>query len=405
VTVTIRTISEDEFPAYVRANVAAFGDVAKEEDIERERRLSRMDRCLAAFDGTEIVGTAAAFEMPMTIPGGDLAVGFVTMVGVKPTHRRRGINTQLMRAQLDDCHEREEAVAILYASEGGIYGRYGYGLATFGLDLRADSGSADFVRGYRPSGGVRLVERDEAIKDVLSVLEAIRAQRPGMVGLNEDRFEYAMHEHGEDAKLPRLFALHEGDGGVDGYAMYRVKHDWPGEIPSSTVEVLDLQAADPGACADLWRYVLDLDLIEHVRAWNRPVDEPLLHLVAEPRRLRATVRDNLWLRPVDVEAALASRRYAAEGRVVLEVGDAFCPWNDGRYAVEADADGHAAVERSTGDADFACTVNEVGAVYLGGASFRQLRRAGRVEEWTAGALARADAMFAWDPAPWCPYVF
>jgi predicted acetyltransferase len=135
------------------------------------------------------------------------------------------------------------------------------------------------------------------------------------------------------------------------------------------------------------------------------VDEPLLHLVREPRRLRATVRDNLWLRLVDVEPSLSSRRYAAAGRVVVEVRDAFCPWNEGRYALEAGAGELGVAARTTEEPEIVCTVNEVAAAYLGGVSFRQLHRAGRVQERRPGALARADAMFGWDPAPWGPYVF
>jgi predicted acetyltransferase len=169
------------------------------------------------------------------------------------------------------------------------------------------------------------------------------------------------------------------------------------------VTVRDLQATEPGAYADLWRFIFDIDLTEHVRAYNRPIDEPLLHLVREPRRLRATLRDNLWVRLVELAGALGARRYAAAGRVVLEVRDDFCPWNDGRYMVEADEE--VRVERTAAAPDLVCSVSDVGAAYLGGTSFRQLHRAGRVEERTPGALASADAMFAWDPAPWSPYVF
>jgi predicted acetyltransferase len=400
---TFRTIGEDEFPAFVAANEAAFSYVPTEEDVARERPLNEPERSFAAFDGREIVGTAGVFTMPMTVPGGELTIGYVTAVGVKPTHRRRGIATELMRRQLGQARERGELVDVLYASEGGIYGRFGYGLATLGLAIGVESARSAFVRGYRPSGFVRLLDRDAALKDVLAVHEAVRLWRPGMVALDEARLTYALHDHGPDAELPLLFALHEGGAGVDGYAIYRVKHDWPESIPDSLLVVRDLQATTPGAYADLWRYVLDIDLTEHVRAYNRPPDEPLLHLVREPRRLRATLRDNLWVRLVDVAGALGARRYAAAGRVVLQVRDEFCPWNDGRYALEADGD--VVVVRTGDEPDLVCTANDVGAAYLGGTSLRQLHRAGRVEERTPGALARADAMFAWDPAPWSPYVF
>jgi predicted acetyltransferase len=402
--VPIRTIREDEFPAFVHAVESSFSSVPSAEHVEHERRLAELDRCLAAFDGLDIVGTAAAFTMPMTVPGGEVEVGFVTQVGVRPTHRRRGINTQLMRRQLDDAHERGELVDVLYASEGGIYGRYGYGLATFGLEIEIERGRSAFVRGYAPSGRLNLVEHEAAIKEVILFNEATRAVRPGMVKLDERRLDQGLHEHGPDRDVPPMVVLHEGEDGVDGYAIYRAKHDWEG-APKSVLTVRDLQATTAGAYADLWRYVLDIDLIEQVSAWNRPVDEPLLHLLQEPRRLGARLRDNLWLRLVDLAGALRARRYRNDGRVILEVGDPFCPWNAGRYAVETAAGETATVRRSDGPADLVCTVNDVGAAYLGGTSFRQLHRAGRIEERTAGALARADAMFAWDPAPWSPYEF
>lgn len=401
----IRTITEDEFEAYARAVELAFSDDLSGEDLERERALAELDRSYAAFDGSEMVGTAAVFTMPMSVPGSEIDVGYVTAVGVRPTHRRRGINTDLMRRQLEDARERGEAVDVLYASEASIYGRYGYGLATLGLTIDAESSHSAFIRGYEPSGSVRLASREEAMPHLLAVHDAVLPTRPGMVRLNETRFDYGLHEHGPDRSVPRFYALHEGEDGVDGYAIYRVRHEWPDEVPRSILTVKDLQATSPGAGADLWRYVFDVDLTEHVRCDSRPVDEPLLHLVREPRRVRARVRDNLWLRLVDVEVALGRRRYASSGRVVLEIRDGFCPWNDGRYALEATAGELGIASRVEGDPELACTVNDVGAAYLGGTTFRQLHRAGRVRELTPGALARADAMFGWDPAPWSPYVF
>lgn len=403
--VEIRTISEEEFPDYVRAVGSAFSETTSDEDVRRERRLAELDRCFAALDGPSIVGTAAVFTMPMTVPGGEVDVGYVTAVGVRPTHRRRGINTELMRRQLEDAHRRGELVDVLYASEGQIYGRYGYGLATLGLSIEVESARSAFIRGYEPSGSMRFVDGEAAVGDLLAVHEAVRPTRPGMVKLDAERLDYALHEHGPDAEAPRFFVVHEGERGVDGYGVYRVRHEWQGGVPRSVLTVLDLQAVTSGAHADLWRFMFDVDLTEQVRAWSRPVDEPLVHLLREPRRLQATLRDDLWLRLVDVAGALGGRVYGAEGRVVVEVRDPFCPWNDGRVTLEAGA-GERGVATGTGEQpDLVCTVNDLGAAYLGGTSFRQLHRADRVEERSPGALARADAMFGWDPAPWCPYPF
>ena len=402
--VQIRTIREDEFEVYASAVETAFGSFVDAADLERERSIAELDRTFAAFDGDRIVGTAATVTMPMTVPGAELEVGFVTAVGVVPTHTRRGINTALMLRTLEDARDRGEAVDVLFASEGGIYGRFGYGMSAPELSVDVRTSHAAFIRGYRPSGAVRLVGPEEGMEAVVAVHGSVRRGRSGSVELTPARLNYALHDHGEDKGKPRFFALHDGQDGVDGYLVYRVKHDWGTGTPENHLEVHLLDASNPGAYADLWRYALDVDLVARVTAWERPADEPLVHLVREPRRLNARRWDGLYLRLVDVPVALAARRYATQGRVVLEVRDPFCPWNDGRYALEGGPDGSTCAH-TTEEPDLVATVTEIGAAYLGGPSFRQLHRAGRVSEESAGALARADAMFGWDPAPWCAFGF
>jgi predicted acetyltransferase len=402
----VRKIKVDELEPFLLASELASSVVPDRDEIERERSIAEPERNFAAFAGPDIVGTAGAFTMPITIPGGELVTGYLTLVGVLPTHRRRGIAAELMRALLDDARERGELLSVLYASEGGIYGRYGYGLGTIGLTLRIETARSAFVRGYSSSGQIRFAERERATKEILAVHEATRLELPGMVHLDERRLAYVVgHEHGAAKERPTFFALREGPSGVDGYVIYKVAHDWPENTPNTALRVLDLVAANPGAYADLWRFVLDVDLVTYVEASNRPSDEPLLYLLREPRRLRARMSDNLWVRLVDIPGALAARQYAAAGRVVLEVADRFCAWNGGRYVLEGAEDGGAVVERTSEAAEIACTASDLGATYLGGTTFRQLHRAGRVDERAEGALARADAMFGWDPAPWSPYDF
>jgi predicted acetyltransferase len=404
--IEIRAIAEGELDAFFRASEAASSSVPSAHDLERERTMAESDRCFAAFDGPDIVGTGGAYTMPMTVPGGQIEVGFVTAVGVSPTHRRRGINTELMRRQLDDARRRDEVASVLFASEGGIYGRFGYGLATFGLSFQVETARSAFVRGYAPAGEIRAVERADAVQAILSINEANLRLRPGMVRLDERRLEYDLgHEHGEDAKIPSLFVLHLGEEGTDGYAVYKVRQDWPRGFSRSVLSVRHLDATTPGAYADLWRFVLDVDLIETVGAWNRPVDEPLLYLLQDPRRIRPTITDNLWVRLVDVSAALEARSYSSDGHLCLEISDPFCPWNEGRYVLEVSG-GHMTAEVGAEEPiDLACTVTDLGAAYLGGTSFRQLSGAGRVLERRDGAVPTADAMFGWRPAPWSPYAY
>jgi predicted acetyltransferase len=175
-------------------------------------------------------------------------------------------------------------------------------------------------------------------------------------------------------------------------------------VPKGTIKIKELVAATTEASAQLWRSCFDHDLMGKVEAWPRPLDEPLLHMLANPRALGLRVGDGLWLRLVDVPKALAARRYSTSGRVVLEVHDSFCPWNEGRYELEGGPDG-ASCRPVESEADLAVDVADLGATFLGGVTFRQLHRAGRVSEVTARAMARADAMFAWDPLPFCSAVF
>jgi len=403
--VQIRTIGEDRYEAWVQANETAFGAFPDADEVARERSVAELDRTFGVFDGGEIVGTAASFSLRMRVPGGaEVPTAGVTMVGVKPTHRRRGLNTAMMRRLLDQSREREEPLAGLFASEGGIYGRFGYGVATFNCAIDIETDRSDFIGGHRPSGRLRLLAREEAVPVLAEVYRRAAASRPGTIEMDETRIRYSLHDHGAMKELPFFFAVHEGEDGPDATAIYKVKHDWPGSVPRSEMVVDDVQALTPQAYADIWRFLLDVDLVHRVTAQALPPDEPLLHLLAEPRRLHLTLRDGLWLRLVDVPRALAVRGYAARDRIVLDVRDRFCPWNEGLIALEAGPDG-ATCSATDEPADIAGSVNILGSVYLGGTTFRQLWRAGQIEEHRPGALERADAMFASDPAPWCPFVF
>jgi predicted acetyltransferase len=401
----IRTIREDEFEPYIVALESAFHGILRPDEIDNIRRVTEVDRSLAVYEGDEIVAGATANSLRMTVPGNVLSVAAVTGVGVKATHRRRGINTALMRRQLDDVRERGEPLAALFASEGGIYGRYGYGLAAFECAIDIETGRSAFVRGYSPSGRVRLLPREEALPLMLPVYDHARRARPGMMEVDLVRFE---HEHFEPAhereERPCFYALHESEGDLDAYAVYQLNREWRDGIPQWQLQVRDLHAISPQAYADMWRYLLDTDLVQRVTSSNRPADEPLLHLLREPRRLRLRVNDGLWVRVVDVPVALEGRRYAAEGRIVIDVSDPFCAWNEGRFELVG-GPGGARCRPTDTEPDLVCSANDLGAVYLGGPTFRHLHRAGRVVEERAGALARADAMFESDPAPWCSFQF
>jgi predicted acetyltransferase len=402
--IEIRTIRPDEFEAWRGALASSFSEHPRDDWLEIERKLIEPERTFGALDDGRFVGGASTATMRMTVPGGEVPVAGVTGVGVAPTHRRRGVATALMRRQLDSVRERnEEPFAALHASEGGIYGRYGYGMATFGCSIEIDRDRTAFLREPLEYGRVRLLDRDAAFGAMRSVYDGIRSERPGFLRRSDVDWaaRFVDFEADREGASALFFAAHEGPQGVDAYAAYRFKHDWSNSVPDGVVDVDELLASTPEAFAIMWRFVFDVDLAARIKSWLRPIDDPLVALLAEPRRLRLSIRDGLWVRIVDVPTALEARRYAADDSLVLDVRDAFCPWNEGRYLLEAGQHG-AACSPSRAAPDLVLGASELGAAYLGGAGFGQLARAGRVQEETAGALARADGLFRWDPAPFCP---
>jgi predicted acetyltransferase len=406
VAIDVRTFDGDP-RAFFEAGELAFSERVRDEDVENWTATFEGDRAIAAYDGDRIVGTAGILSFELTIPGGVLPAAGVTIVGVHPTHRRQGILRRMMRLQLDAIHERGEPLAILWASEGNIYQRFGYGLGSLRMGVNIERSRSAFREPHVPAGAIRFVEVDEAKRAFPTVYETVRAERPGFFDRSPafwDAEFFTDPEHWRHGASAAFHVVHEVAGEPDGYARYRVRDKWETAGPSSTVIVVELMAGNPAAHLDLWRFLIDIDLMARTEAWNLAVDDPILLNVAEPRRLQADLGDALWTRIVDVAPALAGRRYAADGRVVLEVADEFCDWNDGIWELSVDA-GVPVVQRATGAADLACDVTDVGATYLGGFGFRQLADAGRVRELQPGAIARADALFRCERAPWCPRVF
>ena len=405
----IRPITADEFAAFVRTDATAFSDHISDDEIARTRQTFELERSLAAFADGEIAATTAAYSFELALPGPTtLPIAGVSYVAVLPTHRRQGLLRRLMRRQLDDLRARGEAVAALTASESGIYGRFGYGAATDVIYCEIARTHAAFARPTESSGRLRLCDHVAAFEVLIDVYNRVRMRQPGAVSRGMDAWrEILRYPNGTEEAAARLFyAVHESaQGHADGIAVYGVENNWADGLPANTLHVRELFAATPRAYAALWRFCLDTDLVGTIKAQKRPVDEPLRWLLAEPRRLRVTRwTDDLWLRLVDVPAALAARRYATNGGIVLDVYDAFCPWNTGRYYLDGGTEG-ATCRPTTAPADLALDVADLGAAYLGGTRLGALARAGRVSELTTGALQRAEALFATDPAPWCATPF
>lgn len=393
--------------AFQEAGELAFGERARDEDVASFEALFEPDRAIGAYDGDRLVGTAGIFSFDLTVPGGIVPSAGVTLVGVQPTHRRRGILRRMMRLQLDQVRERGEATAILWASEGSIYQRFGYGLATMLTRLTIERDRSAFRGPYAPSGTIRLIDVDDAKRLLPPIHDAVAPGRPGFFARTPafwDAEVFDDPEHRRRGAGAAFYVVHEADGQVDGYARYRIREQWDGSGPKSTVVLTDKLATNPRADLDLWRYLLGIDLMSTVEAWNVAPDDPIILNVLEPRRLGIGLGDGVWLRVVDVPAALAQRRYAADGRLVLDLADEFCPWNAGRWSLSVEG-GMPLVEPATDAPDLACDVTDLGAAYLGTFGFTQLADAARVRELQPGGATRADALFRTARPPWCPKVF
>lgn len=407
----MRVLQGDEWDVWYDHLELAFGGVPESpEERELYRSLTETERSLGVWDGETCVGSAGAFSFRLSVPGGALvpAAG-VTMVGVAPTHRRQGMLTSLMRRQLDDVRAGGEPIAVLTASDPAIYGRFGYGTAAYSMSVEIDTTR---VRLSVPPGTddvrLRLVDPRKALADCEQVYAALVAGRPGMPARQPGWELLPLLDPESDRKGAsplKCVVAERADGEVVGYARYRVKPDWEPAGSDGKVEVADLDALDPAAYAALWRYVFSVDLTWTVRAYKRPADDALLHLVTDVRRSRARLRDSLHVRLVDLPAALAARTYGAPLDVVLEVEDAFCPWNAGRWRLSAGPDGAAVCTRTEDPADLELSVRELGAAYLGGTTLNSLAAAGLVREASPGALARTSRAFAGEVAPWLPHGF
>jgi predicted acetyltransferase len=402
VSVEIRAPNDEELRAAMVAANVAFGSELNESDYERERKTLPTERALVAFDRGGAVGLAGAYAFDLTIPGGELPCAGVTWVGVMPTHRRRGILRDFMRKQLEDAHGWGEPIAALWASESSIYGRFGYGQAAPGIRLELDSASLRFRDDPGQAGSWRLVDADEAATLLPPVYERFRRGRSGLLSRNDHWWRghrLADPEHWRRGASPKFTTLLELDGDVAAYAIYRVKEEWDAGFPKGTVRVLEAFATSAASERELWRYLAGVDLTSTVDVFAFDPGSPLPLMVLEPRRLTRRVGDGLWLRLVDVDAALRARAYAADDSVVLRVRDELCPWNDGTYRAGVEAG------RTDDPADLELDVADLASPFLGAFDFIALQRADRVRELREGAVARASALFRTDLPPYCPEVF
>jgi predicted acetyltransferase len=424
----IRPIGPDDFDALYAVDQQAFhGRPLPEKQRAEILRHFEFDRSLVAFDGDVAVGTSGIYSLRLSVPGAMAPVAGVTYISVLPTYRRRGILSSLIRRQFADIRDRGEAIAALWASESGIYGRYGYGTASWRARFSFRRGEGALGR-HAPAAGpglrLRLAEPESVRAELAKVYEAMLPSRPGMFARDElwwNRVLATAHDGQVDGDPVRCL-LAEDDSGPRGYAIYSATGRWDGPtfLPEGVLNIRETMATDPAATAALWADLLSRDLTTEFTAGMQPVDDPVLHMLADPRRARLHVGDGLWVRLVDLPRALAQRRYSGPVDVAIEVSDPLLAENQGTWRLRTEATAGtgagadsaraatglaATCQPDTGPADLALDVSALGAAYLGGARLGSLAGAGLVTEHRRGALAALSAAMSWDPAPWCPQIF
>ncbi|MPV38309.1 GNAT family N-acetyltransferase [Georgenia subflava] len=371
-------------------------------ELEPGRTVGVWDERDAGAPRLAAVHSSFAFTLP--VPGGErLPTAGLTWVGVHPGHRRRGLARAMLTTHLARSIERGEVLSALYAAETGIYGRYGYGVATQHARLTVGRGAQ--LRDV-PGADELVVELDrldparhgEAIQRVHTAVD-----RPGWIHRDTEALR-AGHlldwpSARRDAERVSVALVRTLDGEPRGYALFRRQGKWSDAgVPEGIVKLRESVALDAPAARALWGTLTDLDLMASVETAALPVDDALLHLLTDLRGAKVRILDDVWIRLLDVPAALSARRYQAPVDVVLEVRDELVPANAGRWHLRGGPEG-ATAEPTPDAADLVLDVADLASAYLGGTSLAALAAAGRVEERTPGRLAPTATAFGWPVAP------
>ena len=348
---------------------------------------------------------AGAFTRDLTVPGTVAPAAHVTMVSVAAPHRRQGLLNRMLAEVHADAVRRSEAIAVLWASEGRIYQRYGYGLAARKAAIETTLSEITFLGAGAPDR-VRSVTLDG--KNFADVYDRVRVTRPGWSSRDERWWAYRLADlpSNRNGASKLRAVVHDGPDGPDGYLIWRVQGNWSGGGPNGEVRIHEVAAETPEAYRALVQFAFSMDLTRTLSWWAASVDEPIQYAVSSPARLAMRVSEALWIRVLDVPAALEARRYAAPADLVIEVTDAGVPANNGRFRLTtAGSGGTATCVRVDEPADVACEIRALGAAYLGGVPLGSLVTAGPVQEITPGSLASLSAALSWHQAPSAIEVF
>jgi predicted acetyltransferase len=391
--ITFRTAVESDWPAICHADGRGFGFAYTPERMARSRTIHDVSRFELAFDGKEIVALVGAFSLRVTVPGGDqLPMGGLTWVSTATTHRRQGLLTKLMARTLADVDRRAEPVAMLGASEGGIYERYGFGVATQDRATLIDRRRTQIRPEFQPPrGSVRYVDGDEALSHVTEIWARFHRLRAGELDRDAawHRNSFDRDAEPDGSYSPTFYLAHR-----DGYAAYRVEQQWNDGQPSSNMRLLELAATTGDAHVALWHTLLGVDLVGTIISRQIPLDDPLPYLLTDPRALQTTaLNDGIWANVRDVAACLSARRYSTADRVIIEV-------NGERWLIDGSPD-DATCKKVRTRPDLVMGHASIGALLLGGVRPSALAAGRRLEARNSDALRRADAFFVTSPAPHC----
>lgn len=405
-TIDVRRVREDEFDAWSDAIDIGFHMPKNRGDGARRRKFTEMDRSWGAFDGAKPVGTLRGISFELTVPGGAaVTLDGISGVTVAPTHRRRGLLSRMMTAELGAAKERGEVLSGLYAAEYPIYGRFGFGPAVEGCSWHLDAHAATWSREL--PGTVEIVDVQVALEQAPKVHDKVHALTPGAVtrpGLFWERNLGLIPREGDPVPKDSLNALcYDENGEPDGYVRYRfVDERWTNQRPDNLVEADDLLAVNVEYEARLWKYLADHDWVSRVVAKeHRRVDELWRDLLVDRRAAWSDEHwEGQWLRILDPAAALAARRYEVPGRIVLRIADKD-GYADGTFALEGGPDG-ATCGPTAESPDVTLSAAVLASIYLGGFSAARYALLGRLDEDRPGAVARLAAMFHTAIAPWSP---
>lgn len=391
-TIKLRTSTWNDFPSVKVINARGENGYRSQVDFDAHRLVFTPDRSIMAFDGKNMVGNALSYEMDMYIPGGISKIAAVASVSVQATHRRKGINKSIMKYQLEDIHSRQEPLAVLQASESIIYGRYGYGMASFESNLEIEKTRSAYAIDHASEGQPYFIEESEAREIFPQIYAKAIENRVGMVRRRENWWEFRFREPGLKGGDPKSwFVKYQKNGEANGYLRYTIN--------DTELNIIELIASSHEAYSSLWRLCLDMDLVDIIKAEHRPADEELKWMLADPRRLVEHSSDRYWVRLVDVKKALSQRSYSVDGSLTLEVKDSFLPWNQEVVELRSES-GESSCATSNKTPDIVLSAGDLGAVYLGGINFSTLLAAGRIEEITKGSVSKANLMFSTKRKPW-----